>query len=105
MGDWYNNELIKVRRDKLDKLRELGVEPYGERFERTSSAADIKARFEDMEHQSVRIAGRIMAIRGHGKASFANLRDSSGDIQIYFKLDELGEARYELFGLLDLGDI
>ncbi|MGE5380534.1 MAG: lysine--tRNA ligase [Methylocystaceae bacterium] len=105
MGDWDNNELIKVRRDKLDKLRELGVEPYGERFERTSSAAEIKARFEDMEHQPVRIAGRIMAIRGHGKASFANLRDSSGDIQIYFKLDELGEARYELFGLLDLGDI
>ncbi|MGE5453869.1 MAG: lysine--tRNA ligase [Methylocystaceae bacterium] len=105
MSDWDNNELVKVRLDKLDKLRELGVEPYGGRFERSCQTSDIRDDFEALERQTVRIAGRIMAIRGHGKASFANLRDSSGDIQLYFKLDELGEERYEKFGLLDLGDI
>lgn len=105
MIDWDDNELVKVRLDKLGKLREMGIEPYGVRFERTSNAMEVKARFEELEHQKVRIAGRILAIRGHGKASFANLRDGSGDIQIYFKLDELGEERYELFHLMDVGDI
>ena len=103
------NELIKIRRDKLQAFVDKGVEPFGSRFEVTHHAADVRAQFGDIEGESdageVTIAGRLMAIRGHGKASFATLSDRSGAIQIYFKLDVVGEEKYSEFKLLDIGDI
>lgn len=98
-------ELKQVRLDKLQELRELGIDPFGARFERDCSAQQILDDFESMEGQKVRLAGRIMSKRRHGKAGFANLRDLSGDIQLYFRKDDVGEARYELFKKLDIGDI
>lgn len=103
------NEMMQVRRDKLDTFRGLGVAPFGHRYETTHHAADIRARFEELEGESdgpvVRLAGRLMAKRGHGKASFAELMDASGRIQIYFKQDVLGAEKYAQFKLLDIGDI
>ncbi len=103
------NEMMKVRRSKLDAYREMGVEPFGHRYEVTYHAQDVRKEFEGVEdeeeHGHVRLAGRLMAIRGHGKASFATLADRSGSIQVYFKLDILGEEKYAQFRLLDIGDI
>lgn len=97
--------LMVIRREKLDKLRSLGVDPFGQAFSRTHSARDITENFEALESKSVTLAGRLMAVRSHGKASFADLRDQSGKAQIYVKQDVVGERAYEIFGLLDLGDI
>ena len=103
------NEMMRVRREKMDAFRAMGVAPFGHRFEVTDYAVPLKEKYdhlaEDEEGGEVRIAGRLMAIRGHGKASFAVLMDLSGKIQIYFKLDVLGEEKYKEFKLLDIGDI
>lgn len=99
------HDLKQVRIDKLEELREQGIEPYGGRFERTAMAADIKASFPETEGQTVRIAGRIMARRTHGKAGFANLQDQSGQIQLYFRSNDLGKDKYAEFKLMDIGDI
>lgn len=103
------NILIQARREKLQAFIDKGVAPFGHRYEVTHHAADIRAEFGDIENENdageVKIAGRLMAIRGHGKASFATLADRSGSIQIYFKLDVLGEEKYSQFKLLDIGDI
>ena len=103
------NDLIKIRREKLQSFIDKGVEPFGSRFEVKNHAQDVKNDFGGIEGESdageVTIAGRIMAIRGHGKASFATLADKTGSIQIYFKLDVLGEKKYGEFKLLDIGDI
>ncbi len=101
--------LMRVRREKMEKFREMGIAPFGQRYEVTHHAADILSSFkslgEEESTEKVSIAGRLMAIRGHGKASFAVLMDLSGKIQIYFKLDILGEKKYQEFRLLDIGDI
>lgn len=94
-----------VRRSKLDKLREMGIDPFGSRFEVTHHARDILGNFESLEGSTVSVAGRLMAVRVHGKASFADLRDLTDRIQLYFKEDLLGEKAYELFLFLDIGDI
>lgn len=94
-----------VRRQKLDKLREMGIEPYGEKFHVTHYAADIIGRFDALEGQTVALAGRLMTVRAHGKASFANLQDESGQVQIYVRMDDVGENSYQVFELLDIGDI
>ncbi|WP_295163682.1 lysine--tRNA ligase [Selenomonas sp. F0473] len=104
------NEMMRVRREKMDAFREMGVAPFGHRFEVTDYAAEIRAKYdylgEDEEGGEVRIAGRLMAIRGHGKASFCTLNDRTGNVQIYFKQDILGEKKYkEEFCRLDIGDI
>ncbi|MEN6347917.1 MAG: lysine--tRNA ligase [Syntrophomonas sp.] len=99
------NELKKVRREKLAELKDMGVDPFGRRFDRNSMAQEIKDNYESLEGQSVKIAGRLMSKRRHGKAGFANLYDLSGDIQLYFRKDDIGEEKYELFKKLDLGDI
>ena len=103
------NELIKVRHDKLNSFIEKGVAPFGHRFDVTHHAADIRKEFGEIEGEGdageVKIAGRIMAIRGHGKAAFASISDRSGSIQIYFKKDILGDEKYSEFKLLDIGDI
>lgn len=99
------NELKKVRLEKLNELRELGMDPFGCRFERDASASLIKENYGTYEGQKVKIAGRIMSKRLHGKAGFANLQDMSGLIQLYFRQDDVGEQKYELFKKMDIGDI
>ncbi len=99
------NEQMQVRLDKLAKLREMGVEPFAHQYKVDTKAADVLADFEKYENQTVRLAGRLMALRGHGKAAFGHLADLSGRIQIYFREDILGEKAYEIFQLLDIGDI
>lgn len=99
------DRLMAVRREKLDKLQAMGIEPFGQAYQRTHSAREVVEQFESLEGQTVSIAGRLTAIRSHGKASFADLQDQSGRIQIYFKKDVVGDAAYGLFEMLDLGDI
>lgn len=104
------NELMKVRRDKLAAFEAKGVAPFGHRFEVSHHAKDVLEQFghlegEEESSEEITIAGRLMAIRGHGKASFSVLMDRSGRVQIYFKLDVLGEEKYSQFKLLDIGDI
>jgi lysyl-tRNA synthetase class 2 len=98
-------DIFSVRREKLDEFRASGIEPYGGRFPVTHRAAEIISHFDELEGKEVAIAGRLMGKRGHGKASFADLRDFTGKIQIYSKLDDLGEDAYSLFKKLDIGDI
>ncbi len=105
-GPKLNDQMI-IRREKLDKIRALGVEPYGQKFEWDHHAADIRKESEQLEKDEthVRIAGRIMIRRGQGKTAFCVLRDQTGDIQVYFKRDELPENEWALFKLVDIGDI
>ena len=103
------NEMMQIRRDKLKAFEDQGIAPFGHRYEVTHHAQDIRDHFEELEGEEdgpvVRLAGRLMAIRGHGKATFAVLMDITGNMQIYFKLDVLGEEKYAQFRLLDIGDI
>lgn len=99
------NELKQVRLEKLQELRDMGLDPFGGRFVRTAMAQQIKDNFSQQEGQTVRIAGRMMSKRRHGKAGFANLQDLSGNIQLYFRQDDVGIDRYELFKKMDMGDI
>ncbi|MNO27351.1 Lysine--tRNA ligase [compost metagenome] len=106
------SELLQIRRDKLDELRGLGIDPFGKKYERTHMAGDILQQYdelskEDLEEKNVEvsIAGRIVAKRGMGKASFAHLQDLSGKIQIYVRQDSVPEVKYKAFSILDLGDI
>lgn len=101
------NDQMLIRREKLDKIRALGVEPYGQKFNWDHHAADIRANAEQLEKEEthVRIAGRMMIRRGQGKTAFCIIRDQSGDIQVYFKRDELSENEWALFKLVDIGDI
>jgi lysyl-tRNA synthetase class 2 len=98
-------DVFSVRREKLDEFRASGIEPYGGRFPVTHRADDITSQFDELDGKEVTVAGRLMGKRGHGKASFADLRDFTGKIQIYAKLDDLGEDAYGLFKKLDIGDI
>lgn len=103
------NEMMQLRRDKIKTFTDIGVAPFGHRYEVTHHAQDIRDHFAELEGEEdgpvVRLAGRLTAKRGHGKASFAELMDASGKIQIYFKYDVLGEAKYAQFRLLDIGDL
>ena len=104
------NEMMKVRREKMEEFRAMGVPPFGHRYDVTDYAEPIKEKYAylegDEEGGEVRIAGRLMAIRGHGKASFCTLNDRTGNIQVYFKIDVLGEDKYKnQFKKLDIGDI
>jgi lysyl-tRNA synthetase class 2 len=99
------NELLRIRREKLQFLIEQGLDPYGDKFDRTHMADDIIANFDSLEGQEAVLAGRIMSMRGHGKASFADLMDPSGRIQLYFRVNTLGEEKYALLDKMDIGDI
>ncbi len=98
------NELMRIRRDKLQQLRDGGVEPYGGRFETTHQTNEIMEQFDELAESDTVIAGRIMSFRTHGKASFADLMDSSGRVQLYARVNTLGEDAYEQFKRLDIGD-
>ncbi|ANY73568.1 lysine--tRNA ligase [Paenibacillus ihbetae] len=106
------SELLQIRRNKLDELRKLGIDPFGGKYEREHHAGDIVKAYDalskeelDEKQVEVNLAGRIMAKRGMGKASFAHIQDLSGRIQIYVRQDTVAEAQYEAFSILDLGDI
>ncbi|HJX81722.1 MAG TPA: lysine--tRNA ligase, partial [Candidatus Udaeobacter sp.] len=96
------NELIALRRKKLDALRAKGVEPFGGGFEVTGSIAEVREKFK--EGETLRAAGRITAHRDMGKSHFLDLRDATGRIQIYIHAKEVGAGLIDLFRLLDLGD-
>lgn len=98
------NVLIKRRYEELEELRKKGIETFAYSFEVDTYSKDIKNDFEKYESKDVRLAGRIMTIRRMGKASFANIMDQNGRIQIYLKKDEIGE-NYDAFRLMDIGDI
>ena len=101
-----------VRRNKLEKYKELGIDPFGSKYEVTAKSTDIKEKYAGLTHEEleeknieVSVAGRIMFIRKMGKASFFSIQDKKGKIQIYIKKDNVGEAQYDLFKLADIGDI
>lgn len=100
------NELLKVKRTKLAELKENGKDPFQiMKYNVTHHSADILADFADLEGKEVSIAGRIMSKRVMGKASFCNIRDLKGNIQIYVKRDEIGDEPYADFKKYDIGDI
>ena len=101
-----------VRREKAENIRGLGMDPFGHRFDRTHTSGDIIKKYADMSNEEleekgveVKVAGRIMTKRGKGKAGFMHIQDRDGQIQIYMKLDNVGEENYELFNKADIGDI
>ncbi|MDO4711916.1 MAG: lysine--tRNA ligase, partial [Peptostreptococcaceae bacterium] len=100
------NELVQVRIDKLKKLKADGKDPFiNERFDFTDHSVDILADFDSFEGKDVAVAGRIMLLREHGKASFTTIQDSEGRIQIYVRQDMIGEEPYADFVTFDMGDI
>ena len=101
-----------VRREKAEKLKELGLDAFGQRYDKTDYAIDIKEKYKDVEHDqfenmtdTAKVAGRIMFIRKMGKASFFTIKDKTGPIQIYISINDVGEETYELFKSADIGDI
>ena len=104
--DLERSEQMRIREAKLDALRAAGQDPFETvRFPATHHAADIVAGFAGMEGKPVAIAGRLLGKRGMGKASFGDLQDRSGRIQLFVKVDELGEDAYAEWLKLDLGDL
>ncbi len=106
------NDLLKVRREKLDVLKENNIDPFGHRFDRSHSASKMLEEFdsfskEELAEQSkaVSLAGRIMTKRGKGKAGFAHIQDLTGQIQLYVRKDTVGDEQYDLFDSMDIGDI
>ncbi len=99
------NEQMQVRLGKLKELKAKGISPYGQRYERTHYASAIRENYEELAEKDVVVAGRLMAKRTMGKASFAHLQDFSGQIQIYVRLNDVGADNYEVFKSIDIGDI
>ena len=100
------SELLQVRRDKLAALREQGQDPFViTKFDVTHHSDEIKNRFEEMEGQAVRLVGRLMGKRGMGKAVFSDLQDGAGRIQLYVRIDDVGEEALAAFKKYDIGDI
>jgi len=99
------NDLWRVRLEKLELLREADIEPYADRYVRTHKALQILERFEELEDQEVSVAGRIMSKRDQGKVIFTHIQDFSGRIQIYIRMDELGQTMFDLITKFDVGDI
>jgi lysyl-tRNA synthetase class 2 len=110
-GEIDLNFVMQARRDKLDALVERGIAPFAYGFDRSHFAAAAVALMppaaegEQAEGPTVRVAGRIVAWRAHGKTTFAHLADPSGRVQLYFKKDQIGESQYSLLDCFDLGDV
>ena len=102
-----------VRREKLEELRIKNIDPFGHRFDRNNNTETLRGKYDefskeelhDMETDGVKIAGRIMTKRGKGKAGFAHIMDQFGQVQLYVRLDAVGEEQFELWNKSDLGDI
>ncbi len=107
------SQVIRTRHQKLEELRRLGIEPFAYEYDVTAHAAEARAAFEaaeaagelvDGKGQDVRLGGRLVSFRTHGKVTFADLQDASGRIQLYFRRNDLGEKAYDRLDLLDIGD-
>ena len=99
-------EILQIRRDKLAALQEAGRNPFEiTRYDVTHHAQEVKDQFDQLEGQTVSLAGRLMSKRGMGKVSFCDLKDKSGRIQIYARKDEMDEDAYDRFRKYDIGDI
>lgn len=100
------NDLLRVRREKLTRLREEGKDPFKiERYDRTAFSSDIHGRFEELDGKEVKVAGRLMAKRTMGKAVFIDIQDSEGRIQSYVRSDAIGAESFDTFVTYDIGDI
>ncbi len=99
------NKLIKQKIEKYHDFQDRDIKNYDEKYDVDTYAEDIINKFDEYEGDIVKMSGRLMALRTHGKASFADVRDMTGLIQLYAKIDLLGEERYEFFTELDMGDI
>ena len=104
--------LVQLRHEKLDELRGMGISPYINRFHVNSTILALSEKYSEMSKEELDeknsqyiIAGRMMSRRKHGKTTFVNVKDASGDIQVFVNKNALGEADYELFGKFDIGDI
>ncbi|WP_207784787.1 lysine--tRNA ligase [Lactococcus garvieae] len=102
---------MKVRREKMETLRESGIDPFGHKFTRTHNSAELHAEYDENTKEELhekdlhaKIAGRLMTKRGKGKVGFAHIQDREGQIQIYVRKDEVGEENYQIFKQADLGD-
>ena len=99
------SDQMQQRRTNLEAWNQDGIDPYGNRYERTHMSQEIKDDFDTLESKNVSVAGRVISLRHMGKASFAHIQDPKGRIQVYPKIDVLGEKIYKDFLRLDLGDI
>src|SRR3954452_18620315 len=104
------SQLLEDRREKLERIREAGIEPFPHEFSGREDIAEVRAAHQGLvagieTESGHRVAGRIVGRRGHGKAAFLDLRDGSGQIQLHAREDLLGEEALELLVNLDLGDI
>ena len=105
-----SSDLMQQRREKLEEIRQLGVNPYPYRYSPTHTTLEISQQFSEVQDQPdetkpVRIAGRIMTKRDHGKSGFAHLQDKSGRIQIYVRQNSVGKEAYQVYRKLDVGDV
>ena len=100
------NEITRIRRDKLKELQDAGNDPFHiVQYDKTHSSVEIIEQFEQLEGTQVSIAGRLMSKRGMGKAGFCDVQDRDGKIQIYVKVDEIGQEAYDAFKKYDIGDL
>ena len=112
MADLNLSEQEIVRRNKLEKYKELGLDPFGSAYMQKDKSSDIKKKYEGYSHEELeemnvpcQVAGRIMFIRKMGKASFFSIQDREGKIQVYIRKDVVGDSQYDLFKMADIGDI
>ncbi len=106
MTEQEYSQVVKIRREKLDELKAQGRDPFElVRFSRTHHSADIVGQYDALEGETVAVAGRLMAKRIMGKASFGHVLDAAGSIQIYLRRDELPEGQYDAFKKMDIGDL
>ncbi len=97
-------QIIDFRKEKLNKIMEMGIDAYPQRYNPSHLSSEIINNYKAHKNKDVLVAGRIMSIRKMGKASFFNIQDSDGRLQIFIKRDDIGEDNYDLFKLLDIGD-
>ncbi|MGM0370161.1 MAG: lysine--tRNA ligase, partial [Bacillota bacterium] len=100
------NELMKERRNNLEKLQDEGIAPYGTDFDKVYSTQEVSEKYDQLREDSVMVkaAGRIMAVRNHGSSIFADLKDMAGEVQLYVKASNIGDKEFEIFDDLDIGD-
>ncbi len=100
------NEMLMMRREKLSKMVEAGKDPFeNEKYDQTHHSKDIIDNFEELEDTTVKIAGRVMSRRGHGKVNFMDVQDELGRVQVFARLNTMGEEKYKELDYLDIGDI
>ena len=97
-------QIIDFRKEKLNKIMEMGIDAYPQRYNPSHLSSEIINNYKAHKNKDVLVAGRIMSIRKMGRASFSNIQDSNGRLQIFIKRDDIGEDNYDLFKLLDIGD-